>query len=245
MSISRAASCIPRWWGLETPLSSGARFKERMPPGCVERKATPRGARWVRLVLPSSHREFWSMFSDAETWRSVCGMAELGQWYSFLLRCNRDIFTLNQSYQKMSRPNGKLASFSSEPYLTVTQGEFHGSASLSNLSLKFSKGYLAFPAEKKLFQNGGLLTFLFQNLVKLLKGLLVNSSSPQMLPERFQTSLGVPELRLSQVSKPTRHTILLLTILSRPKYPTRVEAKSLEGREASFPFCCLLGHSKN
>lgn len=41
--------------------------------------------------------------------------------------------------------------------------------------------------------------------------------------------LGVPGLGLSQVSKPTRHTILFLTtLLSRPKYPTRVEAKSPE-----------------
>ena len=54
MSISQAAFCTPRWWGLGTPLSSGARFKERMSPGCVERVVTPHGTRslgWCCLHL--------------------------------------------------------------------------------------------------------------------------------------------------------------------------------------------------
>lgn len=62
MSMSRAASFTPKLWGLGTPLSSGALFKERMSPGRVEIEVTPHGARWVRLVLPSSPGEFWSIF---------------------------------------------------------------------------------------------------------------------------------------------------------------------------------------
>lgn len=62
MSMSREASFTPKLWGLGTPLSSGALFKERMSPGRVEIEVTPHGARWVRLVLPSSPGEFWSIF---------------------------------------------------------------------------------------------------------------------------------------------------------------------------------------
>lgn len=100
MSQSQAVSCTPRRWGLGTPLSSGARFKDRMPPGCVEREVTPCGTRSVRLGLPRL-TENSGVFSTAGTWRR---MTELSWYYSFLLSCNRDIFTLNRTYQKMSRP---------------------------------------------------------------------------------------------------------------------------------------------
>lgn len=154
------------------------------------------------------------------------GMTELSRGCSFLPRCNRDIFTLNRVITKCQGPNGKLAQFPSDSYLMVTQQHFTGAQSWRTCHWNSERKCLAFFSKKAAFSRWWTSDNLFaiENVLKLLKGILVNCPLPQAHPERFWV---VPELRQSQISKPTRHTFLLLTILcANWRTPTRVKAKS-------------------